>query len=209
MPRRSKISHLPDELQEWLRGELRSRGFAEYDAVTEALNRKLAEHGLLVSISRTAVANFSSEHREFLRLQQEASSWAAGWLDEAGLEEEASRQSVLFKMITTVAFKVMKAQMTHDADDIDPRDLHFLGRMMKDVMASSGIREAITEKERQRLISEERKSAAERAVSATRTAGVPLTREVAAAIRAAVEGKGEGKGEDKSHEVPSAAPGDA
>ncbi len=184
-----KIDLLPVEIRDWLREELQARGYSGYDAITEALRDRLTQHGLTVTIGRSSIATFGAEHREFTKLQGEASNWAAGWLDEAGLDEEAQRQSVLFRMITTVAFKVMKAQMTREAEDIDPRDLHFLGRMMKDVMASSGIREAMGEKERQRLIAEERRSAAERAVSATRSAGVPLSPDVAAEIRRAVQGE--------------------
>jgi len=45
--------------------------------------------------------------------------------------------NVLFQMITTLAFKVMKAQMTKEGDEINPQELHFLGRMLKDVMSSS------------------------------------------------------------------------
>jgi len=186
--RRRKIDLLPAELRDWLCEEMRARGYSDYAAITGALNDRLADHGLQVTIGCSAVKAFGSEHREFSKLQEEASGWAADWLDEAGLEDEANRQSVLFRMITTVAFKVMKAQIAREADEIDPRDLHFLGRMMKDVMASSGLREVMADKERQRLIAGERKSAADRAVSATRTAGVPLTPQVAAAIRAAVEG---------------------
>jgi len=54
-----------------------------------------------------------------------------------GLEDEAKRHNVLFQMITTLAFKVMKAQMTKEGDEINPQELHFLGRMLKDVMSSS------------------------------------------------------------------------
>ena len=186
MPVRRKIDRLPADLLDWLRAELQARGYADYRAITEALNDRLAEHGLSVTIGRSAIAEFGAEHREFTELQREAAGWAAGWLDEAGLEEEAARQSVLFRMITTVAFKVLKSQMTRESDEIDPRDLHFLGRMMKDVMASSGLRETLAARERERLAVAERRAGAERAGAAARDAG--LSPEVAAAIRAAIEG---------------------
>jgi len=190
LPRRRKIDRLPEEIRHWLGEELKALGYSDYAAIAAALNRRLAKAGLELTIGRSAVKEFGKEHREFSKLQREAANWAAGWLDDAGLEEEAQRQSVLFRMITTVAFKVMKAQMVREADEIDPRDLQFLGRMMKDVMSSSGIREGLTEKERQRLIAEERQAAADRAVTATRTAGVPLSPDVAAAIKRAVQGDG-------------------
>lgn len=69
-------------------------------------------------------------------------------MQEQGLEDEARRHNVLFQMITTLAFKVMQAQMMVEGKDIDPKELHFLGRMLKDVMASSGIRETLIKAER-------------------------------------------------------------
>ena len=73
-------------------------------------------------------------------------------MQDQGLEDEAKRHNVLFQMITTLAFKVMKNQMTKEGDEIDPRELHFLGKMMKDIMASSGIREKLVEEERRAAI---------------------------------------------------------
>lgn len=186
MPPRRKIDLLPAELRDWLKAELEQRGFAGYDEVHRALNDRLAEAGLGIGIGRAAVARYGAEHAEFVRFQAEASGWAAGWLDEAGLEEEARRQSVLFQMITTIAFKVLKSQMTREGDEIDPRDLQSLGRMMRDVMASSGLREVMSERERRRLADAERRAGAERADAVARGAGI--SPEVAAAIRAAVEG---------------------
>jgi hypothetical protein len=42
----------------------------------------------------------------------------------------------------------MQAEMIKDAKEIDPKSLHFIGRMMKDIMASSGIREQLVAAER-------------------------------------------------------------
>ena len=156
------------------------------DALSAVLNARLRAAGLRVSISRSALAMFGAEHRTFTRLQAEAAGWAQQWMGENGLEDEARRHSALFEMITTLAFKVMKAAMLRDGEDIDPRDLHFLGRMLKDIMASSRLREGMAEKERARLAAEERMAAAKRVEVATRGAG--LSPAVAAAIRAALEG---------------------
>ena len=89
-------------------------------------------------------------------MQDEAGAWASQWLAENDLSEEADRHRVLFQMMTSVAFKVLKAQMGKEGDEIDPRELHFLGKMMKDIMASSGIREQLMVKERARIAAEER-----------------------------------------------------
>ena len=79
-----------------------------------------------------------------------ASAWATEWMSENGMADEAKRHNVLFQMITALAFKVMQAQMLKDGDNISPQELHFLGRMLKDVMASSGIREKLRADDRQR-----------------------------------------------------------
>ena len=184
--RRRKIDLLPAALHDWLREELTGRGHSDYREITGALNTRIAEAGLEISVGKSAVIEYGAEHREFAKLQQEASGWAAEWIGEVGLEDEARRHSALFEMITTLAFKATKARFSQDGEDIQPRDLHFLGRMLKDLMASSGLREALSENERLRLAAQERRAGAERATTAAHRAG--LSPEVAAAIRAAVEG---------------------
>ena len=81
-------------------------------------------------------------------------------MNDNGLEEEAQRHNVLFQMITTLAFKVMQSQMTKGGEEIDPKNLHFIGKLMKDVMASSGIREKLMDDERGRIEIAARKAAA-------------------------------------------------
>ena len=75
-------------------------------------------------------------------------------MNDNGLEEEAKRHNVLFQMITSLAFKVMRSLMTSDGKEIDPRELHFLGKMLKDVMSSSGMRETLMKNERERIAKE-------------------------------------------------------
>lgn len=142
MPPPRKVDLLPPELRDWLKEELRASGFSGYEALSEALNFRLEEAGLSLRIQKTALHSFGQEYEQLVKVQEEAGAWATEWLAEQGLEQEAQRHNVLFQMITALAFKVMKAQMTKEGDEIDPKELHFLGRMLKDVMQSSGIREA-------------------------------------------------------------------
>lgn len=148
MPPPRKVDLLPDELKRWLQEELRARGFGSYEELAEALNFRLEEEGLDLRIRKSALHAFGQEYEEFVKYQEQASAWAADWMQEQGLEDEARRHNVLFQMITTLAFKVMQAQMMVDGKEIDPKELHFLGRMLKDVMASSGIRETLIKAER-------------------------------------------------------------
>jgi hypothetical protein len=152
MPPPRKIDLLPDELKSWLQAALKERGFADYEALAEDLNFRLEEAGAELRIQKSALHAYGQEYKEFVKYQEEASAWASGWLHENGLEEEAKRHNVLFQMVTTLAFKVMQAQMIKGGDEIDPKELHFLGRMLKDVMASSGMRE--------KLIADDRKAQA-------------------------------------------------
>ncbi|WP_102226908.1 phage protein Gp27 family protein [Acidimangrovimonas sediminis] len=148
MPVPRKVDLLPPELKSWLQAELRQRGFGGYEDLAEALNFRLEEEGLELRIRKSALHEFGSEYREFVRLQEQASDWAQEWLGEMGMDDQAQRQNVLFQMLTTLAFKVMQAQVSKTGDEISPQELHFLARMMKDVMHSSGIVQAMREKER-------------------------------------------------------------
>lgn len=154
MPPPRKIDLLPSELRGWLQDELKARGFAGYVDLEEALNFRLEEEGLEIKIGKTAIHSYGVEYKEFVKYQEEASAWAADWMNDQGLEDEANRHSILFQMITTLAFKVMQSQMIKEGAEIDPRELHFLGKMLKDVMSSSGMREKLIVEERVRLAAE-------------------------------------------------------
>ncbi|SPH21000.1 hypothetical protein ASD8599_01741 [Ascidiaceihabitans donghaensis] len=158
MPPPRKIDLLPKELRDWLKAELEERGFAGYEDLAEALNFRLEAEGMDVRIGKSAIHSFGKEHAEFVKYQEQASAWAADWMQGNGLEEEAQRHNVLFQMITTLAFKVMQGQMTKKAEEIDPKELHFLGRMLKDVMSSSGIREKLMQDEREMVAREAREA---------------------------------------------------
>lgn len=148
MPPPRKIDLLPSELRVWLQEELRARGFSQYEDVSEALNFRLEDAGLDLRIRKSAIHAWGTEYQEFVRLQEQASDWAREWLGDLGLEDQAQRQNVLFQMLTTLAFKVMQAEVAKEGADISPQNLHFLARMMKDVMSSSGIVQAMQDKER-------------------------------------------------------------
>ena len=148
MPPPRKIDLLPQELRSWLQEELRARGFGQYEELAEALNFRLEEAGLDLRIRKSAIHAWGTEYQEFVRLQEQASDWAKEWLGDMGMQDQAQRQNVLFQMLTTLAFKVMQAEVTKEGAEISPQNLHFLARMMKDVMSSSGIVQAMQEREK-------------------------------------------------------------
>lgn len=148
MPAPRKINLLPPELKTWLEDELRARGFGGYEALAEALNWKLEAAGLELRIQKSALHEYGAEYAELVKVNEQASAWATEWMTENGIGEEAKRHNVLFQMITALAFKVMRAEMLKEGGEIDPKNLHFIGRMMKDIMHSSGIREQLVAAER-------------------------------------------------------------
>ena len=143
MPAPRKIDRLPPEIREWLKVELVAEGFGNYVAVTERLNARLEERGEEMRVQKTAVHAFGQEYKEFVRLQEATGAWAEGWVAENSVADEAKRHSVLFQMVTALAFKSMEGRMTRAADEIDPKELHYIGRMLKDIIQSSGIREKL------------------------------------------------------------------
>lgn len=148
MPVPRKVDLLPAELRRYLQEALVARGFGDYEALAEDLNWKLEETGSELRIQKSALHAYGTEYREFVQLQEQASDWAKEWLGEMGMDDQAQRQNVLFQMLTTLAFKVMQSEITKKGDEISPQNLHFLARMMKDVMSSSGIVQVMREKER-------------------------------------------------------------
>ena len=151
MPPPRKIDLIPTEIRLWLQEALKQRGFSGYVELTDELNTRLAERGEAITVGKSAVHNFGQEYEAFARAQEEASAWAVSWMEDNGLEDEAKRQSVLFQMMTTLAFKAMKSRMEQEGEDINPQELHFLGRMMKDLMSSSGMREKLKADEEKRI----------------------------------------------------------
>jgi hypothetical protein len=159
MPPPRKTDLLPAEMKDWFKQALKDGGFSGYEQIADDLNARLEEAGYSLRISRAGAQRFGAEYKEFVKYQEEAGAWAADWINDQGLEEEANRHGVLFQMLTTLAFKFMKGQM-EDGREVDPKELHFIGRMMKDIMASSGIREQLIAKEKERIQEEERTRAA-------------------------------------------------
>ncbi|KQI66996.1 hypothetical protein AN189_17865 [Loktanella sp. 3ANDIMAR09] len=190
MPPPRKIDLLPKELRDWLQDALKERGFSGYVELAADLNDKLEERGLEVRIGKSAVHAYGQEYEQMARAQEEASAWAVSWMEGNGLEEEAKRHNVLFQMITTLAFKVMKSQMLKEGEEIDPRELAFLGKMLKDVMSSSGMREKMTADQEKR-IAEQAACEAKAAVADDLTQNAKtfgLTADTAAAIKARILG---------------------
>ncbi|MEO1474366.1 MAG: phage protein Gp27 family protein [Pseudomonadota bacterium] len=185
MPPVRKVEKLPPEFRRWLHEELTARGFGEYETLADALNWRLEDAGLDLRIQKSALADYGSEYKEFAKLQEEAGAWTKTWMTDAGLDSEAESHKILFQMINALAFKHMKG-LLEEGVEVEAKNLHFIGKMLKDVMASSGIREKLVADAAERAAKEARERAAGDAEKAAKSAG--LTAEKAAAIRNAVLG---------------------
>ena len=146
MPAPAKLDLIPPELRDWLREELAARGFADIVDVTEALNFRLQEQGLELTVGKTAVGKFSKA----LKDQREAFSIAETLLSDMDIEAEGELHKVLMQMIATSAVHMIHAVREEDWH-LEPKDLMSLGRMLKDLMSSSGMREKLLADERARI----------------------------------------------------------
>lgn len=145
MPPPKKIDLLPEALIERLKALLAARGFGQIVEVTEELNGWLGAEGLELTISKTAVGEFS----KMLKDQREAFSMAETLLSDMDLEAESDMHRTLMTMIATSAMQMMRAVREGDGH-LDPKDLMNLGRMLKDLMGSAGIREKLLADEQAR-----------------------------------------------------------
>jgi len=175
MPRARKVDRLPPELRAWLQDELRQRGFGGYDDLTDALNNRLAQQGLELRLGRTAVQNYGREFRDYARLQERAQDEIRTFLAELSMAEEVDITSALFQQLTTIQWR-LQMSLTHPDSMPDARGMKDLTQALNNLIRSSALRDGIL------------RAAADRAVTATRTAGLPLTEDVADAIRRAVQG---------------------
>lgn len=171
MPPPRKIDLIPPELRERLAQTLADRGFSDILAVTDDLNFWLEEAGLELRIGKTAVGEFS----KLLKDQREAFSMAETLLGDMDIEQESDMHRVLMQMIATSAMQLMQA-VREDDGHLEPKDLMSLGRMLKDLMSSAGIREKLREDERKKITREAREAAeaeaAERFEEAVTEAGM-------------------------------------
>jgi len=154
MPAPAKVTMMPEELQRWLAEELRKRGFGGIEDVTDALNARLEAEGVEISVSKSAVGRFSKA----LKDQREAFAIADQLLSDLDVEKEGEIHKVLMQMIATSAVQMIRA-VREDDGHLEAKDLMSLGRMLKDLMASSGMREKLLEDERKRVAREAREAA--------------------------------------------------
>ena len=176
MPPRRKIDLVPDQLRHWLQDELKSRGFADYDDVTKALNARLDAAGLNLNIGRSAVHAYGTEFRQFAVMQAQAQDEIRAFLEEASLKDEVDVTSALFQQLTTLQWRLQTTMAQEDRLP-DPRGMKDLTTALNSLIRSTGLRRSILA------------GAGERAEKAAVSAG--LSPKTSALLRARVEGAGD------------------
>lgn len=176
MPPPRKIDRMPKALRRWLREELKAAGFGDHVELSDRLNDRLAEAGEELTISKSAVGRYA----QLLKDQDEAQKIAEGLMVDIGIEEEAGVQRAIMHMIAAQAVQLM-ADTREAGGTLDAKTLGTLGKMLKDLMGSAGIRERMRADERERVAKEERERVAETAETAVRKMG--LTAEAAKRLR--------------------------
>lgn len=181
MPSPRKVDLLPDELQRWLREALEARGYADIVEVTEDLNERLEAEGMELRLGKSAVGRYS----KVLKDQRQALEMAGAVLEDLDVGREGQMHAALMQMIAVHATKLMAT--ASDTEEIMPaKELASLGKMLKDLMHSSGIREKILADERARIEDRARAQAAEAAEQVANACG--LSADTVAGIRHAVLG---------------------
>jgi len=104
MPAPALIPRLPSEIRAWLDEQLRVRGFGDYEALTGALNARLAAHGLTVTLSMQTVGRYGlGLKQKVARIQ--AATIAAQAIAAAAPDDEAQQSAAVTSLLSTEMFE--------------------------------------------------------------------------------------------------------
>lgn len=167
MPRPRKLDLIPQELQARLKAALEQRGYADIVEVTEELNFWLEDAGLEITIGKSAVGEFS----KVLKDQRDAFNFAEVIMKDLDIEGESEMHKAIMQMIAVHAVKLMR-KASDDEEVLPAKDLMALGKMLKEVMSSAGIREKMLADDEERVAKKARVEAAAAATKVAQQAGI-------------------------------------
>lgn len=133
MVRRSKISQLPEELQAWLRTELKDRGFQDYDEVAEALNDRIAAAGIEMTVSRAGVGREAKEYQAYLEEIRESRDFAL-YVAEQLPDDDGRMNQALVRMAQDKMFRILREL---SREELDPKKIGMLTRAVADITRAS------------------------------------------------------------------------
>lgn len=177
MPRKGRIARLPTEIRSALDRLIRD-GQLTIDEMVEELQERGAD------VPRSTLGAYKKRMEEQLQHYREAQEVAGAWVAELGQQKDSQLGQLLAEMLKTIAFQTMAA-----ADEVDPKDLHFVARALKDLAGAEKLTLELRTKLRDTWEAEmqARAAAAEEQVrEVARTEG--LTEDAAARLREIVLG---------------------
>lgn len=147
MPTPRKIDRLPSQLRMKLIDELKRRGFADYDKLTEDLNFWCEQEGIDIRIGKTAIHAFGQEVRDYVRMQEQSQDEIRAFFEQASMTDEANVQRVLFQQLTSIQYQMQK-NLQMSGELVDPKGMKDLTSALNNLIRSTSLREAIVKAER-------------------------------------------------------------
>ena len=142
MPAPRKVDLLPAELRGWLDAELKTRGFADYQGLAEALNWRLEESGLELRVQKSALHAYGADFRDYAQGERAAQAEMRVFFEEASMRDEAVVTKALFQQLTTIQYRLQKAMAVEDALP-DPKGMKDLSTALNNLIRSSSLRDAL------------------------------------------------------------------
>jgi ABC-type transporter Mla subunit MlaD len=130
MPSRTVIEQLPPTIQEWLEHELLERGFAGYIELTDALNDKLAEAGLEITVSKSALHRFGQGFEGRVDALRRTMMMAQTIVRDLGDEQGAMNDAVI-RLTQDRMFQIVLDE------ELDARSLNALAHAAADLSRAS------------------------------------------------------------------------
>lgn len=142
MPSRSKVAKLPPEIRAWLDRAIVEKNFAGYELLAGEANKRLAEHGYEIRLSRSGTHRYGQNLERKLAAIK-ASTEAAALIAAEAPDDADQRSAAVISLIQTEVFDVLVG--LQDAADADPmRRAKLLSTVAKNVATLT--RASITQK---------------------------------------------------------------
>lgn len=119
MSRVPALSLVPSEVRAWLDRELAARGFGDYEALSEALNARLADHGLELTIARSTLGAYGKSLKRRIETIR-ASTEAAKAIADAAPDDEDARSAAVLSLVQSDLFEVLLHLQESQDEDLDP-----------------------------------------------------------------------------------------
>jgi len=125
--RKSSIDLLDPRIQDEVNAAVKE-GRASIDEIVSLIKSMGGE------ASRSAVGRYVKTQSEKLEQFRQAQEMAKVWVDKIGKEPEGDVGRLLIEMLRVISYKTMS-----DMDTVEPQDLMFLGKAIKDISSADKV----------------------------------------------------------------------